>query len=125
MRSISKDQSRDTGLVIVLILLIGARFWGKSELILPALGVLLLTMTFPVVFRPLAWLWFGLSRVLAEVVSRILLTLLFGVVVTPVGVIRRLFGADPMRMKGWKNGRDSVFERRDHTFSARDLERPY
>lgn len=125
MRSISKDQSRDTGLVIVLILLIGARFWGKSELILPALGVLLLTMTFPVVFRPLAWLWFGLSRVLAEVVSRILLTLLFGVVVTPVGVIRRLFGADPMRMKDWKSGRDSVFERRDHTFSARDLERPY
>ena len=122
MRSISKDQSRDTGLVIVLILLIGARFWGKSELILPALGVLLLTMTFPVVFRPLAWLWFGLSRVLAEVVSRILLTLLFGVVVTPVGVIRRMFGADPMRMKGWKSGRDSVFERRDHTFSARDLE---
>lgn len=125
MRSISKDQSRDTGLVIVLILLIGARFWGKSELILPALGVLLLTMTFPVVFRPLAWLWFGLSRVLAEVVSRILLTLLFGVVVTPVGVIRRLFGADPMRMKDWKNGRDSVLARRDHTFSPRDLERPY
>ncbi len=125
MRSISRDQSRDTGLVIVLILLIGARFWGKSELILPAIGVLLLIMTFPVVFRPLAWLWFGLSRVLAEVVSRILLTLLFGVVVTPVGVIRRLFGADPMRMKGWKNGRDSVLVRRDHTFSAEDLERPY
>lgn len=125
MRSISKDQSRDTGLVIVLILLIGARFWGKSELILPALGVLLLTMTFPLVFRPLAWVWFGLSRVLAEVVSRILLTLLFGVVVIPVGVIRRLFGADPMRMKSWKSGRDSVLARRDHTFSAKDLEKPY
>ena len=125
MRSVPQNQAKDTGLALVLILLIIAHFWDKSELVLPAIGVLLLTMTFPVVFSPLAWVWFGLSRILADIVSRMLLMVLFVVVVIPVALIRRLCGADPMRLKAWKNGRDSVLARRDHTFSAKDLERPY
>lgn len=125
MRSVDQNQAKDTGLALVLVLLIIGHFRDKPALMLPAIGILLLSMTFPLVFSPLAWMWFGLSRILADIVSRALLTLLFLVVVIPVALIRRLFGADPMRLKAWKNSGDSVLKERDHTFSAEDLERPY
>lgn len=125
MRSVTQNQAKDTGLALVLILLIIAHFWDKSMLVLPAICVLLITMTCPVAFSPLARVWFGFARILADTVSKMLLTLLFVVVVIPVALIRRLWGADPMRLKAWKKGRDSVLARRDHTFSAEDLERPY
>lgn len=125
MRSVPQNQVKDTGLALVLALLVIGHFWGKPRLVLPAIGVLLLTMTCPVVFSPLAWVWFGFARILSDIVSRVLLTVLFVLVVIPVALVRRLRGADPMRLKAWKNGRDSVLERRDHTYSAKDLERPY
>lgn len=125
MRSVSQNQAKDTGLALVLVLLVIGHFWDKPRLVLPAIGVLLLTMTFPVVFSPIAWAWFGFARILSDIVSRGLLTVLFVVVVIPMALIRRLRGADPMRLKAWKNGRDSVLARRDHTYSGKDLERPY
>jgi hypothetical protein len=47
------------------------------------------------------------------------------VIATPIGLIRHLVGADPMKRKQWKKGSASVFVERDHLFEAKDLERPY
>jgi hypothetical protein len=125
MQSVPQNQAKDTGLALVLVLLVIGHFWNKSWLILPAIGVLLLTMTCSVVFSPLAWAWFGFARILADIVSKVLLTVLFVIVIIPVALSRRICGADPMRLKEWKNGRNSVLVQRDHTFSAKDLEKPY
>ena len=119
------DQAKDTGLALILILLLFAYFGKHYCLILPAIGVILLTMIYPAVFKPLAVVWFGLSRLLGNIVSKIILTLIFILIVTPVGLIRKLFGADPMMLKPWKQDSGSVFLKRDHTFSAKDLEKPY
>ena len=43
-------------------------------------------MTWPKAFKPLAVLWFGLSHVMSQVVSQIVLTVVFFLVVTPIGV---------------------------------------
>jgi len=57
--------------------------------------------------------------------SRVVLTLAFFLVLTPVALLRRALGHDPMRRKGWKAGSASVFETRDHTYTAEDIERPF
>ncbi|HEU4640019.1 MAG TPA: SxtJ family membrane protein [Candidatus Binatia bacterium] len=47
----------------------------------------------------LAWVyqrWMALGHILGSINSRILLGLVFYLVVTPIGVIRRLLGKDPM-----------------------------
>ena len=119
------EQAKDTGLALILVLLLLAHFWGKHSLILPAVGVLILTMTFPAVFRPLAVIWFGLSHILGNIISKILLTIIFAVVVTPVGLIRRIFGADSMALKNWKGRQESTFLQRDHLFTIEDMEKPY
>jgi hypothetical protein len=86
---------------------------------------LLIAMTYPPIFRPFALCWFALSTLLGAVVSRIILALFFFVLVLPVGVTRRLFGKDAMRLNCWKKGAESVFRVRNHKFVAKDLEPPY
>jgi len=119
------EQARDTGMAMVLIcLLLG--YWGKFPKLLPvSLVLLILTMAWPKAFRPLAGLWFGLSHLLSSVVSRVILTVLFFLVVTPIGVIRRWAGADALQLKKWKQGRDSVFVVREGAIQAKDMTNPY
>lgn len=124
-RKASVDQAKDTGLAAVLILLLFAYFRQQHSLIVPAIGVLVLTMTWPAAFSPLARVWFGLSHLLGNIVSKVFLTIIFVAVVTPVGLIRRICGADSMMLKRWKKGQDSTFLKRERLFTAKDLENPY
>ena len=111
--SSTPEQAKDTGMAMVLIcLLLG--YWGKFPQFLPlSLALLILTMAWPKAFKPLAGLWFGLSHLMGNVVSRIILTLLFFLLVTPIGLIRRWCGADSLQLKKWKQGRGSVFVERE------------
>ena len=119
------DQARDTGLAFVLLSLI-IIYLTKSYRLLPLpIGLLIITMIWPVFFKPFARVWFGLSQVIGTVISKIILTVIFFVIVTPVGVIRRVFGVDPMRLKRWKKNDGSVFRIRNSKIEGKDLEQPY
>ena len=123
--SITKEQAKDTGLAMILILLLFAHFGKVQACLLPAIAVLVATMTWPAVFTPLAKLWFGLSHLLGGIVSKVLLAIVFYLVATPIALLRRLGGADAMRCKAWKDGRGTAFVERSHQFSGKDLEAPY
>jgi len=86
---------------------------------------LVIDMAWPMLFYHPSRLWFGLAHVMGTVVSKILLSLMFFIVVTPVGVLRRATGADSMQLKKWKKGKDSVFKVRDHKFEPAEIEKPY
>ena len=125
LTSATHDQARDTGMAMVLICLLLA-YWGRRPVFLPlAIVVLLVTMTVPRVFRPLAGLWFGLSHVLGNVVSKVVLTVIFFVLVTPIGLIRRWAGRDSLRLRQWKKGSGSVFVERQGAIAPEDLQNPY
>jgi len=122
---ITLDQCKDTGLAIILIALLVVWAHRSFTLIAPAIVVLILTMTAPKLLTPLARLWFGFSHYLGQVVSTILLSIVFFGVVTPMGLVRKLSGKDAMGLGQWRMGRQSAFTRRDHTFTAADLEKPF
>lgn len=119
------QQARDTGLALVLILLIIEYIKRPGWLIIAAMAALVMTMTWPAVFRPLARVWFWFSHFLGTIVSRIILSLVFFLIVTPVGLIRKAFGADPMKCKQWKKGEGSVLTERNHLYVKKDIEKPY
>ena len=119
------NQAKDTGLAVVLILLIIEYVRRPNWLIVAAMAVLVLVMTWPAVFRPLAGVWFGFSHFLGSIVSRIILSIIFFLIVTPVGLARRLFGADPMMARAWKKGKVSVLVERNHRYEKKDIEKPY
>ena len=124
-RKINLDEAKDTGLAIILILLIIEYVKRPGWLTLCTMAVLVLTMTYPAALKPLGRIWFGFSHILGTIVSKIILSLVFFLIVTPIGLVRRISGADPMRNKLWKKGDDSVLVTRDHLYSSEDLQKPY
>jgi len=125
MNTITPDQAKDTGMAMVLICLLVVLV-GEYDYFLPAaVALLVINMTWPRLFSPVARLWLGLSGVVGSVVSRVLLTVLFFTVVTPIGLIRRLAGADTLKLKWWHQDTASAFTERNHKVTAQDLERPY
>lgn len=109
----------------VLILLLITWFTANIAWVIPAIVALILTMTVPVIFKPLSVLWFGLANALGHVVSTLILSILFFVVLMPIGLIRKMGGADALRLKDWRNGDASAFVVREHLYTAEDLEKPY
>lgn len=124
-KTISVEKCKDSGLALVLVCLICFLAWKQPFFLLSAIGLLLVAMTYPPIFKPFARLWFALSMALGAIVSRIILTAIFFLIVCPVALLRRLMGKDPMQVKSWKKGRDSIFRRRDHRYGLKDLEHPY
>ena len=121
----SVDQARDTGLALVLFLLLLVRVSKQDNLVLLAMGILVLTMLWPAVFRLPARLWFGLADFMGTVSSKILLSLVFVLLLIPMAGLRKITGADPMKRGLWKKDQNSVFIKRNHDFSADDLKNPY
>ena len=116
---------KDTGLIVVLILLLLA--YGRvGAFFLPlSIGVLVAVMVYPALFKPLAVLWHHLSAGLGYVVTRVVLGVVFLAVVTPMSLVRRALGYDPMLRKAWKRDSASVLTRRNHLYTGIDLSRPY
>ena len=126
LKQIKTDQARDSGMALTLIFLIIIYYFDEESLALPAMAILLVTMTKPIVIKPFAFLWFNLSHMIGSVVSRIILSIVYFIIVLPVGIILRLTGKDPMNLKKWKNGKEnSAMIERNHTYSPKDLTNPF
>ena len=119
------DQCKDTGMAITLIFLLLVPLTKRYGLIYWAIGVQVLNMVKPQLYGPAAIVWFKLSELVGTVVSKIVLSIVFLVVVTPVGLLRRAVGKDSLKLKSFKKGYGSVMETRNHTFSADDIRKPY
>jgi hypothetical protein len=122
---ITNEEGRDTGMAMVLLLLILYVRFRRESLLLGALALQILAMTVPQVFSRVAVGWLGLSHVLGTVMSKILLAAAFFLVVTPIGVLRRVLGKDSLRLRAFKAGDESVMRPRNHTFSGSDIDTPY
>ncbi|UJX42453.1 hypothetical protein K9F62_07230 [Desulfovibrio sp. JY] len=123
--SATREQAKDTGMALVLVSLIVFFVTREIRYATIAALLLLLDMIAPALYKPVAKLWFGLSNVMGMVMSKVLLSLIFYLVLTPMGVLRTLGGKDPMRMRQFGKGEDSAFRVRDHTFVAADIEQPF
>lgn len=71
------------------------RWWVLA--IAAAFGVA--TLVRPAILQPLNQLWFRLGMLLSKIVNPLVLGLLFYLTVTPVGLLMRAFGKDPLRQK--------------------------
>lgn len=121
----TKDQARDTGMALVLVSLIVFFVTKQPRYVTIGALLLLVDMIVPSLFKPAARLWFGLSAVLGTVMSKILLSLTFFLVLTPMGLLRRVSGKDSLRLRQFGRDKSSVFRVRDHQFTPADIEQPY
>ena len=98
---------REFGLIVGGVLVLLSAWWlyrgkfpGLAPITVSTGGVLiLLGLVFP---RALVWpnrAWMALAEVLSFVSTRIILALVFFLIVTPIGVIKRAFGWDPLHRR--------------------------
>ena len=139
-RKTTKNQSKDAGMALVLIFLFVGFFINgfkpfDNKLadieftvkwpIFAATFILFLNMIWSDLFRPFGWLWFGLAELLGNISSKIVLAFIFFLVVTPLGIIRRIMGKDNLKLKLFRKDKTSVLIERGHLFSKKDIEQPF
>jgi polyferredoxin len=119
--SVTKEQNREFGMVMVLITTFIAFYLKKYVYIKIAFALTLIALLSPVLFYPLAVCWFGAGKLLGMVSSGILLGLVFIVVVIPVGLVRKISGYDSLKLKQFKKTRKSVMHERNHVYADEDI----
>ena len=100
-----KKELREFGLTIGIILVIlGSVALWRGKAIFPyflGVGVTFITLGIfsPGALKRLQKIWMGFSIILGFFMSRIILTALFYVGITPIGIIMRIFGKDMLDEK--------------------------
>lgn len=125
MQKITRKQCIDTAMLLALAAITLFLFDKGFYFIWSTIVILIMALIVPVIFYPFAWLWFGLSKVLGLVTSHVLLTLIYYVVVVPVGLLRRWMGKDNLHLKKFKQGGLSVWKTRNHLYIPEDLENTF
>lgn len=118
---VTKKQAIEFGLVAILVTSVFAFWLNDKNLVLAIIILSLVTIITPILLYPFAALWFGLSQVLSHISSTIVLSLVFFIIVTPVGLIRKLMGKDSLKIKQFKKNNQSVLIDRNHLYAADDL----
>ncbi|MDR3640298.1 MAG: SxtJ family membrane protein [Humidesulfovibrio sp.] len=112
-------------MALALVCLIIGLARAKTGWFAAAAVVLVLNMTAPRIFGPASRLWFGLSGLMGAVMSKVILTIVYFLVLTPVGLLRRVLGKDTLRLAAFKKGTGSVFHTRSTPFTSADLKTPF
>jgi hypothetical protein len=118
---VTKRQCLEFGLLIVLIAIYCGLHFKERYFYVAAFIVTLITILWPLVFYPFALVWFTLVKILSGISTWIIMLVLFFVVVTPVGLFRRMTGKDTLRLKQFKKDKQSVMADINHTYTKTDL----
>ena len=118
---VTKKQCIEFGQVATLAVLFFVLRYKNEHWVIAAFVLILITIVLPIIFYPFTVVWFGLSELLSIVGPAIILTIIFFLIVTPVGLIRRLLGKDSMRLKQFKKNKQSVMINRDHLYTESDF----
>lgn len=111
-----------TQLVMVVGFLVIAAIFKNENIVFFALGVGLVSLIIPPAGHWIVWGWYKLALLLSKVMNPLVLGLVYFVFISPIAILFRLFGNDPMRLK---DNKGSIYETRNHTYAKKDLENPW
>jgi len=101
----STAELRKFGLVMTAAWsLLGALLWWRSKASAPyflALAGLFLVpaVVYPPVLGPVERAWMKMAEIMSAVMTRVILTLMFYLVITPIGLFKRLMGQDTLGLR--------------------------
>jgi hypothetical protein len=113
----SKKDLRKFGLTVgaVLVIIGGFLFYFEkpSAIYFGGIGLFLILtgLIYPAILKPLNKFWMGLAIVLGFVMSRIILSILFYLILTPISFLAKIFGKKFMELKYDKSA-ETYWEKR-------------
>lgn len=124
-KDVSDKEVIDTGMAAALVILIAGMITEDVSFMMYAAVALVMNMTFFGVYAYVAKLWLSLSHYFGLMISTIILSLIYFIIIIPIALFRSLLGHDPMRLREWKLGKDSLFIERNFSYGEDDLKHPY
>jgi hypothetical protein len=112
-----KSDFRNFGITIGVLLMViaGFLYWKGREgfeiVLISGLALCVLGLVIPVLLKPIYWLWMVLAVILGWIMTHVILSVLFYVVITPIGLLSRLAGNSFLHLK-WDRSRDSYWNYR-------------
>lgn len=108
---------------IILLIIAGFLFWKEKESFqLPLIiGIIVLASGFamPIVLKPFYWVWMVFATILGWVMTRVILSLLLYVIITPIGLILRLLGKQFLALK-WNKTDGTYWNYRSKSISEQE-----
>ena len=95
----SSTELRAFGLIMAAAMFVLAWIFGGYGLVAVGAAFVASALLYPPVLRPLYGPWMRLAEALGWLNTRILLILIFYLVVTPIGLVLRLFRRSPLRVE--------------------------
>ena len=112
-----KSDIRNFGITlgIILLLISGFLFWKEKESyqIFSGIGITLslIAIAIPSVLKPVYWMWMIFGIILGWFMTRVILSLLFYIIITPIGLTLRLFGKQFLELR-WDKSKESYWNYR-------------
>lgn len=116
------SETPKTQLVIVTGLLLLAAIFDSEDVAYIALAVGLLCVAVKPVGDRIVWGWYKLAELLSRFMNPLILGIVYFTFITPIALLFRLVGNDPLRLK---DNKGSMYDIRDHTFKKKDLVNPW
>lgn len=127
----SEKSVKKTGITVGIVLIaISFLLWwiGKESFVyFSIIGGIFVILSYVAinVLKPFHKLWIGLSLVLGFIMSRVILTLLYYFVVTPIGLVAKIVGKKFMPL-GFDKSATTYWEKREKTIKEKiDYERQF
>ena len=126
----SKRDIRSFGITmgIILFFISGLLmyYYKESYQITGIIGTMFigLGLTIPVMLKPFYFVWMTFAAILGWVMSRVILSLVFYLIITPISLITRIIGEDFLALK--KKNLDSYWNHRDSSIELnQDYEKQF
>lgn len=87
-----------------------------------ALIIGLISLVIPAAGHGLVWGWYKIAEVMSRIVNPIVLGLMYYIFISPIALLFRMFGNDPLALK---EQRGSLYDYHEKTYKKEDLEKPW
>ena len=115
-----KEDNSKVILVIVVGFLVLSYIFTSAETTLRYIAVGIgITSFIPPLERLIVWIWDKIAFVLGWINTKIILSLVFFIFLTPFGILSRLFSKSNLKLK---HDDDTTFVERNHTYTKKDME---
>ena len=101
-----------TAMLVLGLLFVWRHRFAGWPLTIAAFVLVLLAILAPRALQPVQKVWMALAFTMGWIMTRLILTIVFYLVVTPIGILQRIFGQSPLDLS-YKTGASSYWEKRE------------
>ncbi|MGA7304682.1 MAG: SxtJ family membrane protein [Rhodothermales bacterium] len=106
-------------------LLLEGRLRPDAALVITGLALVVVGIASPLLLRPLYYIWMALAIALGAVMTRVVLSLVFVMLIVPIGLVMKLAGRDTLHRRHDASLRSYWISRNDMDRSPDRLEKYY